>query len=85
MFKMKQVNNFPLQTLVTWRTQDQSSWIIRLTERFGPGPFTVLDVESGIYEVPKVMLADRKQDKILKHSDNQQRFFNKSWLTEWPG
>lgn len=78
----KKIENFPVGTLVTWRKDESSSWLQRLREKFGEGPFEVQHAEFGTYGVPKVSLLDKTNNQILVHSENKD-LFQKSWLENW--
>ncbi|HMQ01915.1 MAG TPA: hypothetical protein PKD79_02495 [Candidatus Doudnabacteria bacterium] len=74
--------NFPIGTLVTWRSKGVSSWIEYLANQFGPGPFQVIDVDYSLYDNPKVILVDCQDDKVLEYSEGM-KFFDKSWLQKF--
>lgn len=78
----KKVENFPVGAKVTWRKDESSTWLQRLKEKFGEGPFEVSKAELSVYGVPKVSLIDRTLNQTLLHSEGRD-MFQKSWLENW--
>lgn len=78
------IENFPVGAKVTWRKDESSTWLQRLREKFGEGPFEVQNAEFGTYGVPKVSLLDKTNNQTLFHSEGKD-LFQKSWLENWTG
>lgn len=74
----KIVENFSVGAKVTWRKNESSTWLQRLKEKFGEGPFEVSKTELSIYGIPKVSLIDQYNQTLL-HSEGKDMFL-KSWL-----
>lgn len=72
-------HKFQVKQWVTWRKNDESSWIEYLRGKFGNGPFVVTQLGFGSYESTKVSLTNPFTKEQLTYHDGQ-TMFNESWL-----